>query len=110
MHAASSIIPLRLVVDRQGHVLELRASGELDLLTGPSLLSTIIATIEPGCREVRVDLADVRFIDTAGLDALLRCREALSRQAARFVVVHPSRAVRLVADLTGDTAILEAAP
>jgi len=104
--SSTTTVPLRLSLERHGTILVLRASGEIGALTAPSLLATVVATLDGGDDEIRLDLSAVRSVDAAGLDALQRCQDLLARRARRFSVVRPSQPVRAVIDLAGAERLL----
>jgi len=83
-------------------VLRLAVAGELDLATADTLVDTVgtvLATAHPA--EVIVDLAEVTLCDSAGIDALMRARDAANAQAVDLVVINPRGIVRRVLDVTG---------
>jgi len=83
-------------------VLRLAVAGEIDLATADVLFDTVravLATARPA--EVVVDLAEVTLCDSAGVDALLRARDAAHAQAVDLVVINPRGIVRRVLDVTG---------
>jgi hypothetical protein len=51
----------------------LRIRGEIDVLAAPELHRATAAVVTDGCLEVTLDLNDVSFLDSAGLDALMSC-------------------------------------
>jgi anti-sigma B factor antagonist len=67
-----------LVAD--GREAVLHVSGELDALSCPELRPVLDAVVLQGCAVVRVDLSDLRLIDSSGVGALVslykRVREA----------------------------------
>jgi anti-anti-sigma factor len=63
-----------------------RAGGELDLSTAPSLQSALNALLDDGYCELGVDLGEVSFCDVAGLNALLRARAAAVAAGGHLVV------------------------
>ncbi len=84
--------------------LVVRAAGEIDLATAPVLQQRLSEAIEAKSRDVAVDLADVSFMDSTGLVALVEARESLERLGRQLIIVRPSPAVtRLLelADLDG---------
>jgi anti-anti-sigma factor len=90
--------PLRS--DEPPPVLVVRATGELDFLTGPRLVSTItrIVTGRPRSNvELRLDA--VRFIDVAGIRSVLACRDVARRSGSRLVYENPSAAIQRILGL-----------
>jgi anti-sigma B factor antagonist len=90
-------------VSHDGHVWILAVSGEHDLSTAPNLVHDLEAAFGAG-GPVVVDLAEVEFMDSAILNALLAARErALARQDGSFALVAPpgSFASRVLALVVG---------
>jgi anti-anti-sigma factor len=75
--------------------------GELDM-SGTALFWAY-ANEALGCRarSILVDAADLTFIDSAGVMALCRAREAADAAGVRFVVTKATRPVRHVVELLG---------
>lgn len=57
---------------------------------------------------VEIDMAEVAFIDSSGIRALLRLREAAGASGRRLRVRNPSSDVRRLLDLIGVTELLAA--
>jgi len=92
---------LRLVVDNtEGHVL-IRAAGELDVSSSPSLQRTGEDSLADGHRVVLLDLSGIKFLDSSGLGALMALHRSALAHGAHVAVVAASAAVRRVVDLTG---------
>lgn len=67
--------------------------GELDLAGEPTLVGAVErawTTAQPAVSRLVVDTSDVSFIDSSGLHALLRCREAVAAQGVEFVLRAPA--------------------
>ncbi|MPY92389.1 MAG: anti-sigma factor antagonist [Acidimicrobiia bacterium] len=91
-------LSIELIRPRDGKDVVLVLVGELDPLSGPSLLARVDEAVE-GAPEGRVvlDLADLAFIDSSGLRALVDVHSNLKRQGTRLVLRRPSRpALRLL--------------
>ncbi len=70
--------------------------GELDLAGAPSLERAIEALPWPRLGELTFDLAEVTFIDSAGLAVLIRASQRAATDGLRFSVVRiPSQARKL---------------
>lgn len=92
--------------DHMGGLLQIRASpgcvavaGELDMATAPLVHNALQPFIRTGGR-LRIDLRDVTFIDSSGLDLLAATAAALGT-TGRVVVIDPSPVVRRLIDLDG---------
>ena len=84
----------------RGDVLVVTVSGEVDLTTAPELTRAIHLTSAHTSRLV-ADLAGVTFLDSSGLNALVRGSRALEERGVGFrVVAGPDGPVRRLLDLT----------
>jgi anti-anti-sigma factor len=78
------------------------ARGEIDMATVDELRRGLRRLVESaGERNVVVDLADVTFIDSSGLEALVRAEPRGT--ASRLVLRSASPAVRRLLEVTGTT-------
>lgn len=80
-------------------------AGELDLVTVPGFRDTVIEQLRTG--SVRIDLAEVEFMDSSGVAAL----DALHRQAAEaghdlVIAATIQRPVARLLDVTGMMSVL----
>ena len=83
-----------------GSILLVEIVGEIDMTTAPELAQTVERTPE-GTELVVIDLSDVSFLDSSGLNALVQARRLLSeRDVAVTVVVPPEAAIRRVFEIT----------
>jgi anti-anti-sigma factor len=84
-----------------GDVPGVAVHGEVDL----SVAETLEATLEDSIREsvgaFVIDLSDLDFIDSSGLQVLMRARGLLSREDRTLAVVCPYGPVRRVFELSG---------
>jgi anti-sigma B factor antagonist len=74
--------------------------GELDIATAPEL-ARMIARLRKLGHAVMLDLAEVTFIDSTGLSALMDAYFESERNGWDFAVRRPSSAVRRVVELAG---------
>ena len=82
--------------------------GEIDAYTAPTIHDGIRTAITDHLhpRRVRVDLAGVSFLDSSGIQALIRCRaEAVARGVA-MAVANPQPQPRKVLHIAGLTDLL----
>jgi anti-anti-sigma factor len=87
---------------RAGSAVTLAVAGELDLATGHTLVErvgAVIAEDPPG--DLILDLAELRFCDSVGINAMVRLRKLADEHGWQFAVVHPQSTVRRVLELTG---------
>ena len=95
--------PEQLVVQtsREGRVERLTPIGELDIATVPILERVFDVAYDDGAAQmIVVDLTQLSFIDSSGLNLLLRMRTACE-EGDRLRVVNGSPAVMRLFDVSG---------
>jgi anti-sigma B factor antagonist len=95
--------PMTLQVSREpaGRVV-LSLSGEIDVASSPEVQEAgSIALATDGCRGLAIDMAEVTFLDSTGLGALVALRNLTLNQRIPFEIMNPSRRVRKLFDITG---------
>ena len=75
--------------------------GDVDLATAPGLEEELEAAVRDSVGALVVDLTDVSFIDSTGLQVLLRIRGLLGREDRALALVCPHGPVRRVFELAG---------
>ncbi|GLY53230.1 STAS domain-containing protein [Lentzea sp. NBRC 102530] len=91
-----------VAVDRiAADVVVLRVSGELDTTSSGELTGPLDAHVTDGRRAVVVDLGGVRFLGSAGLEALVLGQQRASKAGVEFVVVASTRAALRPIEATG---------
>jgi anti-anti-sigma factor len=81
--------------------------GEIDAYTAPKIRGGIrAAIIDPDTRHLRVDLAEVSFMDSSGINALIRCQTEAEARGVPFVVANPQPQPRRVLETLGLTDFL----
>ena len=82
------------------------ASGELDVQSVPELKERLAEAVDAGTKRVVVDLAEVSFIDSLSLSALVGARRRLGADG-RLAVVAVHEYVRLILQATGLEQVLD---
>jgi anti-sigma B factor antagonist len=78
--------------DQEGRY-RLFLSGELDIQSAPDLEAAITRLCQAGALEIEINMRDVLFIDSAGVNAIVWAREQCREHRAQFFIVpgkHPS--------------------
>jgi anti-sigma B factor antagonist len=75
-------------------------SGELDLATAPRVERHVSVAVAAGADPLVIDVSEVTFIDSAGLEVLLAAQDRAGRHGRRLVVVSGSDAVDRVFAVT----------
>jgi anti-sigma B factor antagonist len=63
-------------VSSAGGVVVVKLRGELDLATAPELQRELLGILEQPCSSLTLDLEELTFLDSSGLGALYRARQA----------------------------------
>jgi anti-anti-sigma factor len=96
---------IRVAVIQEGSV-RIEVSGELDLATSPRFGQAVRRELDAG-RKVIVDLSEIAFIDSTGLNALIMAvRGADANGGALELSPSLSEQVRRVFEITGLDAVL----
>jgi len=86
------------VVDGNGEVV---VDGEVDVATAPQLREALHQAIDHGATRLRIDLADVGFIDSAGLGVLIGVLKRIREVGGEIELAHVQPAPRKVIEITG---------
>jgi anti-anti-sigma factor len=93
---------LDLDCEIRGTTAVMTVAGELDMAAGFKLEPAIENVVRQNTIDaVILDLADVGFIDSAGIGSLVSSRERLDLLGIRGTVARPSPAVRRALEATG---------
>lgn len=85
-------------------IVRVTVTGELDLATAPALVDSLAESHDS---LVILDLSDVTFADSKGLQAILSAHAQLCRTDRRLVLIPGGRQVRRLFELTGVNKRLE---
>jgi anti-sigma B factor antagonist len=86
---------------RRDASLEVALAGDLDMATVFKLEPELdLLLVAPGVQALVLDLADVGFVDSAGLGVLLSIRERANQLGIEMEVARPSAPVRRLLGLT----------
>jgi anti-anti-sigma factor len=91
---------IRVVPTDRNHALYV--AGEIDVATAPQLQHELEAIIETSdVPAIRVDLADVSFMDSSGLHVLVAAHAALEKSGRTLFVSRPRPTQARLLELTG---------
>jgi anti-sigma B factor antagonist len=99
---------VRLEVAKRSATVEVRVTGDLDMAAAFKLetrLDALLATAD--LQAVVLDLAQVGFVDSAGLGAVLAVRDRAHQVGVDLTIAPVSDAVRRILDVTGLGSIAE---
>jgi anti-anti-sigma factor len=80
--------------------------GELDLLGAPRVEEQVQSALLDGTGAFVLDLSGLTFMDSTGVNTLLRARSLLGREQRDLVVICPPGPVRRVLELIGVVDVL----
>jgi stage II sporulation protein AA (anti-sigma F factor antagonist) len=83
--------------------------GEIDYSNAGQLDAAMDRILTAGVRRVTVDFAEVSFVDSACLSALVRAREAAEEAGVELMLAAVGRPTRRVLDMTGLTSLFRIA-
>jgi len=93
---------LRLTASSGDEVARLAVGGEVDMSTVDDLADVLCTIIRTGrARRVVVDLAEVGFLASAGIAALVNAYQLAQERQMKIVVVNCRPAVTRVMEITG---------
>jgi anti-anti-sigma factor len=92
---------LSLEVARVSAGAEVTAHGEIDIHTCGELEQALLGLVDDGVSKLTLDLADVAFIDSSGLRALVVAHKALEENGGSLVVANPSSMAARLLEVTG---------
>ena len=84
----------------------LRLTGKLNMVSAPSVREAVTSLVAAGSTRVVVDLADVDFLDSSGLGALVSGLKSTRQAGGDLRIAAPGEQVRLVLRLTNMERVL----
>lgn len=98
-------------VSQDGATCTVALSGELDMSGSDDVLKVLLAAIDaPGVTAVRIDLGDVDFLDSSGIQALAVAFRTAQASSRSLTVVRPRAHVLRVLEIAGLLPLLTASP
>lgn len=92
--------------DADGYAV-VRLSGEIDIATAGRVAQQVVTALESAGTGVVLDMADVSFIDSTGIGAMIAARNACLAAARELRVRRPSDQVQRMLALTGLDEVFE---
>lgn len=92
--------PATEIVDYdEGDAPGLTVRGEIDIASSPQLKLALDTAIRESSGAFVLDLCEVAFLDSSGLNLVLRARAMLAREARQLAIVCPPGPVRRVMEV-----------
>ena len=92
---------LSVTTQRDDDTIRVLLSGEIDMTTADRFETAINAAADRKPRSVVVDLADVRFMDSSGIAALVHARTRSQISGTVLTVINCQPPIRRVMEVTG---------
>jgi len=100
---------MEITREPSGDAIAVKVKGRLDAYWADQLSRALEEVLYEGHDRVRLDLADVSFMSSAGIVVLLRLHKQLTKIRGTLTVAPASEAVRAVLELSGLSALLAGA-
>ena len=79
-----------------------RVTGDIDAANSAGTQRRLADSLDPDAVSLVVDLSAVRYVDSAGIDMLLRLNDRLDRRRAKLILVIPENSqIRRLATIVG---------
>jgi anti-sigma B factor antagonist len=88
-----------IIVSRTPHAVTVALAGELDMSTADEVTEALTDALHERPDALYVDLADVGFIDSTGIRAILRGRILANSVGAEFRCLNPQAQARKALDI-----------
>ena len=88
----------------------LHAVGSVDSNTAPELQEALLRATDGATGAVELDLAEVSYMSSAGLRALLLAAKALQKRGERLTLLNVPPQIHNVLNLTGFTTFIDVKP
>ena len=96
---------MEILKNKNGEELVVTVKGRLDTNTAPELEKSLADDLD-ATKTLRVDLAELDYISSAGLRVILTLHKNMSGKGAKLIVAHPKDEVMEVFDMTGFSSFL----
>ena len=93
--------PFAVTVDRDRDTVVLALNGELDFSEAHTLAAALLAAEREEPRHLVVDLAELTFIDAAGMRVLVEAARRANNHRRPIMFVEPLREIRRILELVG---------
>ena len=97
------------IADAAGAVL-VAPSGDLDMATAEKLAAGALREVSRSPAAMTINMRRVSFCDSAGINVLVRIRNACERTGTAFRVAEPQPHVRVLLEITGVAEFLNVDP
>jgi len=101
-------MPLEIAESKTGSATLLRLKGTMVIGKDPELVTARVQSLlEAGTTRIILEMGEVAYLDSTGISALVRCHICASRRGAAVKLLHLSRRVNEVLQITRLSSVLE---
>lgn len=97
---------MQFTIEDRGTYTEVIANGRLNMVSAPTLRSTVDEAVGAGSRHIVVNLASTEFMDSSGLGALIGCLKVARQAGGDLRIACVQQQVRMVLELTNMNRVL----
>ncbi len=108
MHESAEVLVVE--VCPAGCVLDVKVVGEIDSATAPRLTSTVIGGMTDDAVTVILDLGELTFCDSSGVQAFVQLHEAIAERGAELILDQVRPAQLRLLQITGVDRIVAVKP
>ncbi len=95
------------IVELRDDLAIIRPAGRLNMVTAPALREVVAQAVQSGKSHLVVDLAEVEFMDSSGLGALIGALKTTRDAGGDLRIASPGEQVRMVLKLSNVDRILK---
>jgi anti-anti-sigma factor len=101
MTSAEDYLRVECKVSSEGRSVRLHLDGEVDTSTAHLVEDAMSPALDPRCKRLVVNVADVSFMDSSGLRVLVVARNALDGRGAEMVIAGVNDQLRRLFEISG---------
>jgi anti-sigma B factor antagonist len=110
LFVADDLLAVAVVPSRDGALVTVSPTGEVDNVTAPALRSALLSVLRPPCSRVIVDMDEVTFLNSAGLTVLAEAHHLAQADGIVLDLRGGGRAVVRLLRITGLDHVLAVPP
>lgn len=97
---------MQFTIEDRGTYTEVVATGRLNMVSAPTLRSTVDQAVAAGSRHLVINLASTEFMDSSGLGALIGCLKVARQAGGDLRIACVQKQVQMVLELTNMNRVL----
>jgi anti-sigma B factor antagonist len=95
------------MTDERGGSCTFILTGELDMTSAPALTDAVLPMCSNGAVNVVFDINGLEFLDSAGMRAILLCREHLAERNCKLALTRGTASVERLLEIAGLQDVLD---